>query len=236
LPYTYTTLVNALQIEAVQLASDPNWTGILPTIIDDAEQRCYRELNLISTVVRDTSGAFTANSRNFTLPQSLGRFVTLKSMNFFTGGVNIGRTQMTPVSLFFLDYMWPGESSLSTPSYPKYFAPISDQVFMIGPAPDSNYAVEAVGTIRPTPLSATNTTTFLTNYLSDLFFAASMCSAAGYMRNYGAQADDPKMAMSWEQQYSMRLASAQGEELRRKFASGDWTSESLVPQQVSTPR
>ncbi len=83
--YNYTSFVTALGIEAVQLTSDSNWSGIQATIIDDAEQRIYRDLDLISTIVRDTSGFLTANSRNFTLPQSLGRFVTVKGINFFTG-------------------------------------------------------------------------------------------------------------------------------------------------------
>jgi len=60
-----------------------------------------------------------------------------------------------------------------------------------------------------------------------------MCSAAGYMRDYGSQADDPRMAMSWEQQYAQRLASANKEEMRRKFQSGDWTSETR-PAPVAT--
>jgi hypothetical protein len=234
--YNYSSFIAALGIEAVQLASDSNWSGIQATIIDDAEQRIYRDLDLISTIVRDTSATLTANSRNFTLPQSLGRFVTVKGINFFTGTYPAGRTQLRPVSLHFLDFVWPGETALTTPSLPEYFAPVTDQLFIVGPAPDSAYQVEVAGTIRPTPLSATNTTTFLTNYLSDLFFAGAMCSAAGYMRSYGSQADDPKLAQSWEAQYAQRLASAKGEEIRRKFASGDWTSESVLPQQVAAPR
>jgi len=85
--------------------------------------------------------------------------------------------------------------------------------------------MEVIGTIRPTPLSVSNTTTFLTNYLSDLFFAACMSSVSGYMRDYGTQADDPKLAMSWENQYAQRLASANREEMMRKFQSGDWVGE-----------
>jgi len=234
--YTYSSLISALQVEAVQSASDPNWQGIIPTIIDDAEQRCYRDLDLIATVVRDASATLTANSRNFTLPQSLGRFVTVKGINFFTGTYPVGRIQLRPASVHFLDLTWPSESAVTTPSYPEYFAPVTDQLFIVGPAPDSAYAVEVMGTIRPAPLTALNSTTFLTNYLSDLFFAACMCSAAGYMRNFGSQADDARMAVSWEQQYAQRLGSAKAEELRRKFASGDWTSESTLPPQAATPR
>ena len=228
--------MTALQTEAVQLASDTNWQAILPTIIDDAEQRLYRDLDLISTIVRDTSGTLTANSRNFTLPQLLGRFVTVKGLNFFTGAYPAGRQQLRPVSLHFIDAVWPGETALTTPSYPQYLSPVTDQTFIVGPAPDAAYQVEVIGTIRPNPLSSGNPTTFLTLYLSDLFFAGAMCSAAGYMRSYGSQADDPKLAMSWEGQYAQRLASAKVEELRRKFASGNWTSESAASPQAPTPR
>ena len=234
--YTYTTFVTNISIEAVQLTSDVNWSTILNSIIDDSEQRCYRDLDLISTIVVDTTGILTPNSRNFTLPQSLGRFVTVKGMNFFTGTYPAGRTQLRPVSRHALDFLWPSETAATTPSYPEYFAPVTDQTYVVGPAPDSGYTVEVIGTIRPTPLSAGNPTTFLTLYLSDLFFAGAMCSAAGYMRNYGSQADDPRMSSNWEQQYAQRLASAKGEELRRKFSSGDWTSESTVPPPASAPR
>lgn len=220
----------------MQLASDPNWQGILGTLIDDSEQRCYRDLDLISTIVRDTTGFLTANSRNFTLPQSLGRFVTVKGVNFFTGTYPAGRTQLRPVSLHFLDWVSPSETALTTPSYPQYFAPVTDQLWIVGPAPDTGYQAETIGTIRPTPLSASNTTTFLTLYLSDLFFAGAMCSAAAYMRNYGSASDDPRMAVTWETQYAQRLVSAKGEELRRKYASGDWTSESTFPPPASQPR
>jgi hypothetical protein len=93
--------------------------------------------------------------------------------------------------------------------------------------------MEVVGTIRPTPLSASNTTTYLTNYLSDLFFAACMSAVAGYQRDYGSQSDDPKSAMSWETQYAQRLASANKEELIRKFQAGDWVGE---PQPAAAPQ
>lgn len=220
--YTYSTLVAALQIEAVQLSTDSNWLGILPTIIDQAESRCYRDLQLVNTIVRDTSGSLTANSRNFTLPQLLGRFVTVKGLNVIVSSI---RQQLRPVSIHFIDATWPSENSASVPSIPEYFAPVSDQIFVVGPSPDSAYGMEVLGTIRPTPLSAGNPTTYLTNYLSDLFFAACMSAVAGYQKDYGTQADDPKNAMSWENQYAQRLASANKEEIMRKFQSGDWVGE-----------
>ena len=220
--YNYNSLIAALQIEAVQQASDPNWTGIIPTILNDAEQRIYRDLDLVSCIVKDTSGTLTANSRNFVLPQSLGYFMSVKGMNIV---VSSTRRQMRPVSIHFIDATWPSDTAATTPSVPTYFAFLSDQNYVVGPAPDQGYSMEVFGTVRPAPLSSSNQTTYLSNYLSDLLFAGCMCSIAGYMRDFGSQSDDPRMAMSWENQYAQRLNSANKEEIRRKYQSGDWTSE-----------
>jgi hypothetical protein len=100
---------------------------------------------------------------------------------------------------------------------------------ILGPWPDANYQVEVIGTIRPTPLSATNTTTFLTTYLPDLFLAASMIFASGYQRDFGSQADNPQQSASWEMQYEKLFASANAEELRKKFSGLGWTSYSNMP-------
>jgi hypothetical protein len=228
--YTYSSLIAALQIEAVQLATDPNWLGIIATVIDDSEQRCYRDLDLVSCIVKDTSGSLTTNSRNFVLPQSLGYFMSVKGMNVVISGV---RQQLRPVSIHFIDATWPSDTSVAG-TVPQYFAYLSDQNYVIGPSPSTAYGMEVFGTIRPTPLSVSNTTTYLTQHLSDLFYAGCMCSISGYMRNYGEQADDPKMAQSWEAQYAQRLNSANREEMRRKYQSGDWTSETR-PNPVATP-
>ena len=96
---------------------------------------------------------------------------------------------------------------------------VTDQSIVMAPSPGAAFAVEVIGNIRPTPLSATNTTTFLASYLPDLFFAASMIFVSGWQKNFGAQADDPRMAMSWETQYQGLLSSAKIEELRKKYAA-----------------
>jgi hypothetical protein len=100
---------------------------------------------------------------------------------------------------------------------------------LLGPSPDSAYSVEVYGTFRPTPLSQQNPNTFLTTYLYDLFMAASMVFISGWMRNFGSQASDPQMGMSWETQYGTLKASANLEELRKKSWSDSWTSMSPTP-------
>lgn len=230
--YTYETYRAALALEMVTTLADGNFTAILPTIIDYAEQRIYRELDLLSTVATNVAGALSANNRQFTFPQ---HFVTSQQINVITpAGTSdpaLGtRVPLTPTTKEYLDNVWPSAVSAGVPGQ---YAMITDQSIIVGPWPDAAYTVEVVGTIRPTPLSSDNQTTFLTLYLPDLFLAASMVSASGYMRNFGAQSDDPRMSASWESQYQTLKASADIEEMRKKYAGPSWAS--MSPKPIANP-
>jgi hypothetical protein len=231
---TYTQYVTDLANLLVVPSNDPNFVTVLPNIIDDAEQRIYRELDILNTVVRDTGGNLTANSRNFTLPQTSGRFVVTESMNVFTpSGTNTNRNQLVPVTREFLDAVWGNDAAPSSPSVPTYYAMITDQQIIVGPPPDATYTMEVIGTIRPTPLSASNATTYLTLYLPDLFMAASLIFGAGYQLNFSALGDNPQHGISWETHYQHLLQSANTEEQRKRYAAQAWTPKSPAP--LATP-
>lgn len=220
--YNYSSFIAALSNETGIPVTDANFIVELPQIIDSAEQRIYRELDLVSTSVTAT-GTAASNNRIFAIPQDYGHIIVVDAINVIDAGSV--RHPVTPATREVIDFCFPSDLAPSTPSYPSVFSRIDDTNVLWGPAPDQNYTVELVGTIRPTPLSNTNTTTFLTSYLSDLFFAAAMVVVTGYMRNWSAQADDPRMGLSWEQQYQQRLASAKTEELRKSYV----TSVSKIP-------
>lgn len=228
---TYSQYVTDLANLLVVPLTDPNYLIVLPNIIDDAEQRVYRELDLLSTIVRDSSGVLVANSRSFTFPQ---HFVVSESINVYTPVNTVtNRNQLVPVTREFLDAVWPNEASTTTPSVPQYYAMITDQQIIVGPPPDAAYSMEVVGTIRPTPLSASNTTTYLTLYLPDLFMAASMVFAAGYQQNFSAMGDNPQQALSWEAHYQALVKSADIEENRKKYAAQAWSAKQPAP--LATP-
>jgi hypothetical protein len=213
---------------------DPNFVIALPNIIDDAEQRLYRELDLLSTVTRDT-GAFTANNRNFTLPTASGVFVVVEQMNVITPSSvtdpDLGtRVPMLPTSREYLDIVYPSVAGAGVPSL---FAPINQEDWIVGAWPDEAYTVEVVGTIRPAPLSSENQTTFLSEYLPDVFLAAALVMSAGYQKNFTSMGDDPKSAVSWESHVAILLESAKVEEIRKKFGSQGWSSKS--PDPIATP-
>ena len=232
----YTSYVNSLCNIMVVTSTTPQFQTVLPNIIDYAEQRIYRELDLLNTVVRNSTNSLTAGNRNFTLPTNLpnSNFITVQGLNVITpaGDVPLDgqRNQLVPTSRDFLDTVW---NSSSGATVPQYFAMIDQFNLIVGPWPDENYVVEVIGTIRPQPLSSTNPVTFLTQYLPDLFLTASMIFASGYQRDFGSQADNPQQATSWEMQYEKLLQSANNEELRKKFGPPSWTSYSTQNAKVN---
>lgn len=229
--YNYSTYVTDLANLLVVPTNDSAFLTVLPNIIDDAEQRIYRELDLLSTIVRDTSGTLTANSRNFTFPQHM---IVLESLNLFTPvATTFNRWPLVPTTREWMDVVWGNEASASTPSIPQNYAMITDQTIIVGPAPDQPYIMEVIGTIRPAPLSATNTSTYLTNYLPDLFMAASMVFGAGYQQNFSSMSDNPAQSMSWESHYQSLFKSANTEEMRKRYNSQTWSPKQPAP--LATP-
>jgi hypothetical protein len=230
---TYATYKTALATLSVVPETDANWLSILPDAIEYAELRIYRDLDLLSTVSANTSFSTTTNASKVALTE--GTFVTLQNVNVITpaGTTNpdLGtRVPLLPVSKEYIQYAWP---SATNAAVPQYFAMIDERTFSLGPWPNAAYTLEIIGTVRPATLSATNTTTFISQYLPDLFLMASMIFISGYQRNFGRQSDDPQMAQSYESQYMALLKGATVEEYRRKFAASGWTSTS--PSPVATP-
>lgn len=218
---------------AVVEETDPAFLTILPQTITYAENRMYRDLDFLFTSTAVTGYPLVQGSRSLTVPE--GTFVVTEQINVITpaGTINpnLGtRNPLLPVAKEFLDAVY---GSSTTTGLPKYFTAFNDNLFLVGPFPDQQYYVEIVGTYRPNSLSATNTTTFISLYLPDVFIMASMVYVSGYQRNFGRQSDDPSMAQSYEAQYQTLLKGAAVEEARKKFEASGWTSQSPAP--VATP-
>ena len=231
----YSDYVNTLTNLAPVPSGDPGFTTDLPSIIDDAEQRLYRDLQLLNTVVVDSSSTLSTNTRSFNLPSALGTYVVVETINVITpaGTTNpdLGtRNPMTPVSRSVLDFLYPNSTASSVPGY---FAMVTQGQITVGPWPDAAYTVEVLGTQRPAPLSASNVTTLLSVYFPDLLVAASMIRLEAFMKNYGATVDDPKAGVTWEQHYNALLGSAQTEEAMKKFTAEGWSSK--APSKMATP-
>jgi len=233
----YTSYVQQISNLLVIGSTDANFITMLPGMIDYSEQRIYRELDLLYTQQTDSTTAVSSGNRNFTLPTSVGTFIICDNINIITPAGTAAssgtRVQLTPTSREFLDIVYPsGQDNTGTP---EFYAMASNTQVIFGPAPDAAYVAEVIGVQRPASLSTTNSSTILTQYVPDLFIAASMVFGSGYMRDFGGQgADNPGMSQSWEGQYGKLFASAAVEQARAKFEGEGWTSNQ--PSPIATPK
>ena len=234
---TYSTYVTSLLNLVPTTTGDVGFDTMLPNAIDYIEQRAYRELQLLNTVVTDVSTAIATGGRQFNLPSSIGTFVVVNDIYAITPAgqttANLGtRNSLLPSSREVLDYLYPSSNGSSVP---QYFAMTTQNSIIVGPWPDKSYQMEINGTIRPAPLSSTNVTTILSVYFPDLLIAGSMIFVSGYMQNFGASGyvDNAPMAVNWEAQYKELLASAGTEEAMKKFTSQGWSSKQ--PAAIATP-
>jgi hypothetical protein len=220
-------------------ATDPNFVQNLPNALNFAEDKIYRELNLLETVASNSSLTLTASSRNLDI--TTANINVLTAVNIITPATETDpelgtRNRCTPVTEDYLNAVY---NSAATTARPTEFTRFNDHILHFGPFPDQNYTVELIGTVwldslfNAPPNDGTQTT-WISTYLPELLLAASMIWLSGYKMNFGAQADTPQMGMSWQQQYDILAKSAMVEDARRKFQSAGWTSQ--LPNSVNPPR
>lgn len=230
----YSTYKAQIAEMAVVEEDDPNFVAILPQMITAAENRLYRDLNLLNNSIANTNYAVSTGSRQITVPE--GTFVTTEQINLLspagqTNPDSATRIPLLPTTKEFLDQVYGAASSTGTP---KYYCAFNDNLYLVGPYPNANYQVEIVGTYRPASLSVSNPETFLSKYFPDLMVAASLVYISLYQRNFtGANANDPQMGGSWETQYQNLLKGALGEEARKSYEAAAWSSQ--APATLASP-
>lgn len=242
---TYSTYVTQIAEMAVVDPADVNFVTILPAMIDYAELRIYRDLDLMSTSTSFTSPTIRLNPGNrnlsfpMTLPDGSGSIVVSEQINLILpagetdpDGPTASRVTLLPTTKEYLDVVY-GSNATSSRAQPQYFTAFNENLFFVGPVPDQTYYVEVVGTYRPNTMSVSNTTTFISQYFPDMLIMASMVYISAYQRNFGRQSDDPQMAQSYESQYQTLLRSAGVEENRKKYEGPGWTSQS--PSPIASP-
>lgn len=181
-------------------STDSDWASFLPSIIEQGELRCYRDVDFLAT--RKTATVTLAqDAATFAAPADwlLGQDIRLTSSN-----TTLDRRDPSFVSAY------------GGTGTPRYWAEPTQGTIALAPVPSSSFGAELTYHCRPAALTQLNPMTWLATNAPDLFFLACMVVATGYLRNYGAQADDPKMALSWEQAYRTALEGVRREEGRRK--------------------
>lgn len=229
----YDGLVETLSDLLVVPSDNADFQIILPSIINDAEGRIYREMDFLATRTVDTTTPVTTGARSFTLPSEI---IILQNLSVITpAGATLANGIVNPiqmVSLDYLAYVWTQQTGDGS-GVPAYAARVDATTIALAPVPNAAYTAVVQGIFRPDPISASNTTTYISLNYPDLLVAACMVFASGYQRDFGAQADDPKMALSWESVYQSRAQSTYAEEQRRKGFSAGWSPFQQTP--LATP-
>jgi hypothetical protein len=232
-PLTWTSYLDTIARLAVVAVDDENFVALAPQMVNYAELRIMRDLDLIGTVTPVDGFSLIANRPTLTLP--IATFITIQEINVITpvgtSDPNAGmRHPLVPTSKEYLNTV---HNSSAGASLPRVFAVINETLVAFGPWPDQNYAAVITGTVRPASISDANRNTFIATYLPDLFILASMVWISGYQRNFGRQSDDPQQSVSYESQYMTMLKGAMVEEARKKFQASAWSS--LSPPLVASP-
>lgn len=223
---------------------DENFMRLVPLMFTYAENRIYRELTFLATTT-NTNGVLPINARELPLPANvlvLRSLVVLHVVPYYgTSGVPLPVMQrktleyLTPEAF---DLFWPQQSfqrgvperytmiGVTTTVGPSQYQTFT---LKLNPEPDLAYGVEYLGVIKPPLLSANNPETILSRDYPDLFCAACMVFGTGYQRDFGAQADDPARAMSWEGTYKTLREGVMLEAARQRGESIGWTALPPAP-------
>ena len=231
----------------VVIGVDDSFNTIIPQMLNYAELRIQRDLDLlpslVSLTVSPTSGSiYTVQSGANTISIPTSDFITIQTISVING---TSTSPLLPTTKEYLQNVYNDTSYTSTPSY---FAMVggdsatwglTSNNVLLGPYADSIYALQITGTVRlPTLYPAVGTngyptigtgTTFISTYLPDLLIMASMIYLSAYQRNFGDTSNDPAMPGTYENQYQTLLKGSSTEEARKKFNSSGWSPLSPAP-------
>lgn len=244
--------------------TDINFQRIVPMMFLYAEGRIYHDLAFLVTTITQQH-RLTALNRETILPDNV-RVLEHICVCTPAGPVTFTSKRTPPlerISATALDMFWPQASF--KPGVPQKYALIGGtpqatlfadpfsltpppplpvvptqqlyHVVRMMPTPDKAYTVELTGIILPQTLSPTNNETFLSTRHPELLLCACMVFASGYQRDFGAQAEDPQKAVSWESQYQYLMKGVTIEQSRLRGEGAGYTAQAPVPlaQQPRAP-
>lgn len=225
----------------------PDFEALFPQGTSYAEGRIYRDMVLLATRQQNTSLTTTAASREIDLDDMInpdgGPIIVAEGFALISpaGTTTIATGKQIPftqTSFDWIDQFWPQQAVTMDPDdadwIGRYWALKDAHTLVFAPTPDAPaaevYTAVITGLFQPTPISATNATTYLSRIYPELLEAAIMIFMSGALqRNYGAQSDDPAQAQSWENQYKTLLAGALLEEQRRRGQGVGWSNSAPTP-------
>jgi len=171
LSLTYTSLIAMIQTWVED--NNTEFTTALDNIIGLGETRLIRDLDLeiFSTT---STGTFTVGSQSITKPSGV---VALKSL-YYTD-TNNEEVYLNRKSDDFLTFYWKNAATTGTP---LYYAENTETTWRVAPTPSTGSTWTARYITRPTGLSSSTATTFLSTNAADLLFKACLIESQQYLK------------------------------------------------------
>jgi len=219
--YTLTNLQDDIR-NYTEVDSSVLSTGVLNTIIKNAENRIYREVDSDDNRFYATSNLQSGN-RYVTIPSDL-RFIRYAQLTDASG--NQVFLEKRDTSFMAEYYDTPGTQS----GLPKYYANWDANFWVVAPTPDSTYLITLAYTKQPDSITASPGSTqgtYTSNKYQDLLLYASLVEAYGYLKG-------PADLLQYYEQSYRRAAKSYSIEQEGRRRRDEW-QDGVIRSQIKSP-
>ena len=166
-------------IDYTEVSSNVFTDTILNGFINDAEFRILREVDSDNNR-RYVSANLVASTRFIDTPTDL---LIIRSAQIVDSELADGNTNQNRDFLQFRDTSFMSEfNPTSTTGVPKYYSNWDETRIVVAPTPDQTYTIQLNYILKPTGLSSTNTTTYLSTEFPNGLLYACLVEAYGFLK------------------------------------------------------
>lgn len=197
----YSELVAQLQTWVE--SSEVDFVGEMDNFIVNAEHRIYKAIDFAITRDEDTSVTVAQGTATITLPADT---LTVRFVQLVSAGTGARTTLYHKDTSFIDEYT----NNRTTQGTPKFYSFANETTLLLGPTPDNSTDTLAIHrSVRPAPLSATNTTTWLADTYPELLLYSCLLEIATFHKY------EPDTMQDYQGKYQEALQSVLVEENHR---------------------
>ena len=166
-------------IDYTEVSSNVLTDTILNGFINDAEFKILREVDSDNNR-RYVSANLIASTRFIDTPTDL---LIIRSAQIIDSELADGNTNQSRDFLQFRDTSFMSEfNPTATTGVPKYYSNWDETRIVVAPTPDQTYTIQLNYILKPTGLSSTNTTTYLSTEFPNGLLYACLVEAYGFLK------------------------------------------------------
>ena len=175
---TYAELVTQVR-DYTETTSDVLTDVIVNDFIEHAEDRIFREVDLDEFRSYQVA-ALTVGNPFVALPgANITQTAFVKSAQIYTSGATPVREYLEQKDITFMNQYWPNRDSTEKP---RYYAMWDQDRLYLAPTPNAAYNIELALNKKPTGLSSSNTTTWVSTNAPKVLLYACLCEAYRFLK------------------------------------------------------